>query len=137
MHQHCLPLSPLGPWGIVIIICLSIHTFNQHIISSMHRWTKVICYIIMPMVWPKCILKESDLDHSFLVKMGKIVKNILKCVLRFLVLWVTLPWQWSCIQLMVFFNVEMRNSDIKKPWCKWHIAGLRYEAHISMPYLYK
>ncbi len=49
---HFLPHSSLGTWGIAIIsicfaVCLSIHTFCQHSISSMHRWRKVVCYPVM------------------------------------------------------------------------------------------
>ncbi len=44
--------SALGAHGVLwssasLSVYPSIHTFSQHIISSMHRWRKVICYIII------------------------------------------------------------------------------------------
>ncbi len=54
--------------------CLSVHTFHQHNISSMHSWRKVICYLIM-LLWGG---QEAHWLILFLVKMAKILRNCLE-----------------------------------------------------------
>ncbi len=60
-----LPLCPKGPWGIVISsVCLCVvlsvcPSVPQHNISSMYRWRKVICYLMMPLGVAKKPIEEE------------------------------------------------------------------------------
>ncbi len=46
---------------------------RQCIISSMQRWRKVICYLMMPLVVVRSLSKGNDYDKLVLVKMGRIL----------------------------------------------------------------
>ncbi len=68
---------------------LSVHTFHQHNISSMHSWRKVICYLIMPLgvakkpiegefPWPICVGEYGEKLRNLLE--GKKLRNVLEGV---------------------------------------------------------
>ncbi len=57
------PLFPYVPFFIEVVNASS---------DQCRGWRKVVCYLIMPLVWSRSLSKGSDCDNLFLVKMGKI-----------------------------------------------------------------